>query len=215
MISYELRRSKRKTISVEVLPSGSVIVRAPTRLPLYEVEQFLAVRQSWVASQVQKAELRRSLVPQRTHDRQFYHRGKILTWGGQGADLVLPEQITDTNAAIRWLTRWQRREAQLVFEAMIQDHVAVFGVHGLRYAGLRLRRMRRRWGSCTRTGQITLNQVLVQAPDICIRSVIVHELCHLVHMDHGKQFRQLMLDVYPEHELADKILDCWTSVLFE
>jgi len=34
-----------------------------------------------------------------------------------------------------------------------------------------------------------------------------------VHMDHGKQFRQLVADVYPEHKLADDLLDCWTSVL--
>jgi predicted metal-dependent hydrolase len=213
MIPYELRRSKRRTVSVEVRPSAAVIVRAPLRLPLYEIERFLAIRQDWIVSQVQKAELRRAALPQRTHENQFYHRGNLLTWGWQGADVILPSRISSLDAGRRWVDNWQRNEAEQLFAGLIREYVPFFGVHGLRYAGLRLRKMKRRWGSCTRTGVITINEHLVRVPEVCIRGVIVHELCHLVHMDHGKQFRQLVAEVYPEHKLADDLLDCWTSVL--
>ncbi len=213
MIPYELRRSKRRTVSVEVRPSATVVVRAPVRLPLYEIERFLAVRQDWITSQLQKFELRRAVLPQRTQENQFYHRGNLLTWGWQGADVTLPTRVSSLDAGLRWVETWQRNEAEQLFTGLIREYVPFFGVHGLRYAGLRLRKMKRRWGSCTRTGVITINEHLIRVPDACIRGVIVHELCHLVHMDHGKQFRQLVADVYPEHKLADDLLDCWTSVL--
>ena len=207
MISYELFRSKRRTISVEVQLSARVVVRAPLRAPLYEIERFLVLRQAWIAAQLEKLERRRLIVPQRTHASQFYHRGSLLTWGWQGADVSVPARVSGQEAGLRWVENWQRAQAQQVFEEMIGEYVQFFGVHGLRYAGLKLRKMKRRWGSCTRTGVITINEHLIKVPDTCIRSVIVHELCHLVHMDHGKQFRQLMLDVYPEHKLADELLD--------
>jgi predicted metal-dependent hydrolase len=213
MISYELRRSKRRTISVEIQASAIVIVRAPMRLPLIEVERFLALRQTWISAQLQKLDRRRAVIPQRTHEQQFYHRGGLLTWGWQGADVPVPKRVATVPAAQRWIEGWQRDQAQVLFEEMLRDYVPSIGVHGLRYAGLKLRKMKRRWGSCTRTGIITLNEHLIRVPDACIRGVIVHELCHLVHMDHGKQFRQLVADVYPEHKLADELLDCWTSVL--
>jgi predicted metal-dependent hydrolase len=125
----------------------------------------------------------------------------------------LPTRVSSLDAGLRWVETWQRNEAEQLFTGLIREYVPFFGVHGLRYAGLRLRKMKRRWGSCTRTGVITINEHLIRVPDACIRGVIVHELCHLVHMDHGKQFRQLVADVYPEHKLADDLLDCWTSVL--
>jgi len=213
MISYELFRSKRRTISVEVQSSARVVVRAPLRVPLYEIERFLALRQDWIEVQLSRVARRRSIVPQRTHPREFYHRGNLITWGWQGANLAVPARITEDESARRWVENWQRDQAKQVFEEVIREYVPSFGVHGLRYAGLKLRKMKRRWGSCTRTGVITLNEHLIRVPDTCIRGVVVHELCHLVHMDHGKQFRQLVADVYPDHKLADELLDCWTSVL--
>ena len=96
---------------------------------------------------------------------------------------------------------------------MIHECLPLIGVPALRYTGLRLRKMRRRWGSCTRTGMITLNEHLVRTPDICIRGVVVHELCHLVHLDHGPGFRALVAEVFPDHRLSDALLSGWNSII--
>lgn len=51
-----------------------------------------------------------------------------------------------------------------------------------------IRNMNTRWGSCSKsTGRITLNLKLFYKPDACIEYIIVHELCHLIHPDHGKK----------------------------
>ena len=57
-------------------------------------------------------------------------------------------------------------------------------------AGLRLtvRAMRTRWGSCSHDGHVTLSSALIHAPRRLIDYVIVHELCHLVRLDHSRAF---------------------------
>lgn len=69
---------------------------------------------------------------------------------------------------------------------------------------LRLSRAERRWGSCSGKGSIRINWRLVQAPDRIRRSVVAHEVAHLVHFDHSTAFRALLRDLFEEDlEAAD------------
>jgi predicted metal-dependent hydrolase len=77
---------------------------------------------------------------------------------------------------------------------------------------LRVRRMIRRWGSCTNRNHIVLNTSLVQAPVRCIDYVIVHELCHLSFHDHSRKFWRLLTRSIPDWALAKKHLES-TSIL--
>lgn len=61
---------------------------------------------------------------------------------------------------------------------------------------LRLSRAARRWGSCSGKGCIRVNWRLVQAPDLVRRSVVAHEVAHLVHFDHSPAFRALLAELF-------------------
>lgn len=211
-ITYKLLRSRRRTISVEVDHSSNVLVRAPLWVSAREIERFVSDRREWISVKVAEAHARRSMIPKRTAENQVYYRGSLLSWGWQDADIILPRS-TLQHQAESWLGVWQRRQAEQLFSSMIRECLPLIGVPALRYTGLRLRKMRRRWGSCTRTGMITLNEHLVRTPDICIRGVVVHELCHLVHLDHGPGFHALVADVFPDHRLSDTLLSGWNSII--
>jgi hypothetical protein len=67
---------------------------------------------------------------------------------------------------------------------------------------IRLRKMKRTWGSCSAQGNITLNTRLMKVPPRCIDYVIAHELCHLREMNHGKAFYALQDQLYPNWRVA-------------
>ncbi|PKB14564.1 hypothetical protein B0I00_2160 [Novosphingobium kunmingense] len=87
------------------------------------------------------------------------------------------------------LTRWLQGEAKALLLADL-DHYCLKA--GRRVPALMLSSAQRRWGSCARDGTIRINWRLVMAPDPVRRSVVAHEVAHLVHFDHSPDFHALL-----------------------
>ena len=196
-LSYALLRSKRRTISIEVHPHGELIVRSPMRLPLHEVEAFLKSRKTWIAARLAEARDARSVIPPLPGPGYVHHRGAVIAW-------------TESEQA---LARWQRKEAHDLFERQIDAMLPRLGVASLRYQKVSVRKMKRRWGSCSADGRITLNEYLIRLPEVCSEAVVAHELAHLVHMNHGRAFNDLARQIMPGYDEANRILDGWTALL--
>src|SRR5690606_39832156 len=71
---------------------------------------------------------------------------------------------------------------------------------------LRIKKMRTRWGSLSQRGYINLNLALMQLPEHLLELVVVHELCHLKHFDHGPGFRALMSQCLPDWRVREQQL---------
>jgi predicted metal-dependent hydrolase len=69
---------------------------------------------------------------------------------------------------------------------------------GVRYSRIAIRDTRSRWGSCSSRGSLSFTWRLALAPRRILDYVVVHELCHLVHMDHSKRFWSLVERVRPD-----------------
>jgi predicted metal-dependent hydrolase len=76
--------------------------------------------------------------------------------------------------------------------------------------GLAVRSLRRRWGSCSVRGQITLAAQLIELPLPLIDYVIAHELCHLRHMDHSPAFHRALLRLLPDAGAREKNIRIWS-----
>jgi hypothetical protein len=81
--------------------------------------------------------------------------------------------------------------------------------------GWRHRFMRSQWGSCSRSGRISLNTHLIKTPLRLIEYVVLHELCHLRHYDHGRRFYGLMSRYMPDWQERRGELDHYLPVLMQ
>lgn len=89
--------------------------------------------------------------------------------------------------------RWLEAQALVLMAADLADYCDIAGVPA---PALRLSRATRRWGSCASDGTVRINWRLIQAPDFVRRSVVAHEVAHLVHFDHSREFHALLADIY-------------------
>lgn len=78
---------------------------------------------------------------------------------------------------------------------------------------INIRQYRARWGSCNNRGELSFNYLLMMTPLYVIDYVIIHELCHLEHLNHSKEFWQLVEKFCPNYQIAKKWLSTYQSQL--
>ena len=95
------------------------------------------------------------------------------------------------------------RVARTAFRQRVEYYAPLLGVT---YGKISVRKQRTRWGSCTKDGNLSFNALLLLAPPEVLDSVVVHELCHRLEMNHSKRFYEHIYRVFPEYKKWDKWL---------
>lgn len=96
-----------------------------------------------------------------------------------------------------------RKEAK----AYLPARLAMFAErYSFAYNQVRIKNNVSNWGSCSRKGNINLNLRLMTLPEDLRDYVILHELCHLRHPNHGPRFHALLESLCPDHRMKEKEL---------
>ena len=90
-----------------------------------------------------------------------------------------------------------RAQAKEYFPQRVAYYADYLGVHPNR---ITIRCQKTRWGSCSSKGNLNFNCLLMLTPTEVIDSVVVHEVCHLLEMNHSKRFYEHVYRVYPEYK---------------
>lgn len=201
------RHARARRLTLRLAPDGSAVkITLPRWCRSQDAIAFAQVRKPWLEAQLAKVPERADPFARGT----LRHRGRELAidWQPQAprrpafsqARLVLggPRETIAPR-----LKRWLEGEAQRLITADLADYCTAAGVP---LPQLRLTRAGRRWGSCSTKGIVRVNWRLVMAPDFVRRSVVAHEVAHLVHFDHSPAFHALLGQLF-EGEIA--AADAW------
>ncbi len=105
-----------------------------------------------------------------------------------------------------------REQCLALFGQALAGQLPLVAPYGVKMPQLRLRDMKSRWGSCAwKKGVVTLNTRLFYAPRECLDYVVLHELCHFVHPDHGPGFHALMATLMPDYKRRKRRLESWAG----
>lgn len=225
-VNYNLKRSKRKTLGIEVDAKGQVIVTAPDFIPMDKIEEVIQKRKNWIIEKVQEKESNLQIQPQRKYisgesiyifGRQYYL--KVIKSNDYYVEMAhnrINFYVRDLVEAEAKVTEYLDNEFRSLIAYKTADCLEVFlDKYSIPVAPeFKIRKMSKRWGSCTKDGIINLNPMLVAASIECIEYVIFHELTHLLHDDHDEGFFRTLKSVCPNYkELKEKLEK--ETILFE
>ena len=213
-VSYRFERSRRKSIGFLVGADG-LVVRAPSWVPLRELDAAVQEKATWIVAKLQQFKQRQTEQFQKAiewrHGAEVPFMGRtvqlcVLERGvgrvlGQDipADQLLPvtvppgASVTQVRDAAQV---WLKKQAKTLFEQRLHHFAPLLGV---RWQKLTLSSASTRWGSARTDGHIRLNWRLIHLPISQIDYVVVHELAHLREMNHSPRFWETVGEVMPDY----------------
>ncbi len=219
-IFFEVERSNRKTLAIEVHPDSSVHIIAPEQSSLTDIERKVVKRANWITKQQVYFEQFLPRTPEREYvsGETHYYLGKsyILRINvGSVNEVKLKAGQLQVNCKERYtpekvkklLVHWYYKHAEKKFHKLAKEAFSKFKEYDFEEPQLEIRRMAKRWGSCNTVDKITINPELIKAPSKCIEYVLVHEMCHFVVPNHNKAFYQTLSSIMPNWKRWKNILE--------
>ncbi len=209
---YDVIRSQRKTVTITVNLAGEVKVKAPYETPNQIIIEILNNKAAWVISKQQEMEQKSKSAVKREFiqggsfpilGRSYPLNIRLNTELDRASIELATDQINletpslDTNLIKRILEIWYRGIARAHIIACINKYGPVLNVSPNR---ITIKEQKTRWGSCSSKGNLNFNWRLVMAPPMIIEYVVVHELCHLIHHNHSRDFWNLVESILPDYK---------------
>ncbi len=197
------RNPRARRISVSVRPPGAVRLTLPAAVPLQEGLRFLESKREWIAAARERIRNKTSptiIAPPystRAHtlELRLADIPNIRVRIADGRITVThPHHIHHSDEQVQAAIKKGIEEAwRIEAKELLPGRVAEIAHSlGMRYNNVSVRNTVSKWGSCSARNDISLSIHLMRLPDELVDYIIVHELCHTVHKNHGPQFHALL-----------------------
>lgn len=243
------RRAFYRGIRLQIKEVGVLVVTVPRLMPYKTILEFLEQKQSWIQLQQNKLSERMRRVSE-TRSRIGFQRGQVIPilgsdcivehlpglqkkifWSRYETNLRAHIPLVDFQEIQRGRAALPFREIQRSFvkfyhresEKYLVERVKTLADQtGLIPSEVKFRNQSTRWGSCSAKGVLNLNRKLFSLGPDAIDYVVIHELCHLRHLNHSQRFWDLVKNHCPNYETFDAELTnqsltihCLDEVLIE
>ena len=209
---YKIIFSRRRTLCIMVSPDKGVVVKAPSRTPVETIRKFVMQKSNWISRTLNRFNtLIKIDKPEGYSDGDILllfgrpHKLKLYSADNYSVRLGNNETIEvfydhDNNPLIirTILENWFKYIANNKFKIKFSEILNRVKDYGFTPSGFAVKKMKKRWGSCSAKGKIAISYDLIRLDDKYSEYVMIHELCHLKQHNHGNGFYSLLNEVYPD-----------------
>ncbi len=216
MITPDLvSRSNRKTLSLSILKDGQVVIKAPLKMSTEAIDRFVFEKQNWIRQKLAYIEHNKEKYDDVMHYKKFMLFGneyslklanvKKIETSNTEMTIYIPKDTPEEKVMTK-LKSWYKKIAKNILEERL-DYICK--LIKLKPNAFRISDSKGRWGACNSKGNVSFNFRVVMLEPSVIDYVIIHELCHLVEMNHSKKFWNLVYSFLPNADIQKKkIKEC-------
>ena len=197
-----VRSVSAKYIRISMKPFGGIKVTVPKRSSMQVAMAFVETKKDWILQtqlRIATLEKRRTVFTPDTVFSTQKRQLQLLSWKSEKFRVQLSKDILKIfypyeidlrseqaqEMICNFIINTLKKEAK---EYLPQRTEQLATAHGFKYHGVTVKNISSRWGSCSTTNHINLNIHLVRLPEHLSDYVILHELTHTVHKNHGDLF---------------------------
>lgn len=205
-----LIRTNRRSISISINNLGQIIIKAPRKVSMDEIQKVVDKKERWIALHKERIEKNNELNKNILTYRDILFCGNIyhIAFDEKIKKITLtdnycliPLKYKDTYQ--RKLLLWYKKIASEILTQRVQYFCDLMQ---LKPSAVKLTNARTCWGTCNSKGVVSLNWRLMMVPHNLIDYVVVHELAHLVQLNHSKLFWEVVHSVLPDYASRRKSL---------
>lgn len=223
-IEYDIIRSNRKTISISILPAKKVIVRAPSGLSDNIIGYMVEKKADWIYKKIAYMPDYKTDKSQKNcenGDKLFYRGIKYqlhivkdnrikdykIELDNNKLTIFINSNIQKSIPQI--LVSWYKQKAKELVNERITYYKHFFNK---KINKITIKNQKRRWGSCSSLGNLNFNFRIAMLPDTMLDYIIVHEMCHLIYLNHSKDFWRSVEAILPDYKAREQWIKLNTAM---
>lgn len=215
-IEYELRRSRRRTKNIALsVEGGKVLVAAPLKARVRDIDNFVRANADWIAKQ--RPEEQELAIPERFDETATLpylgrrlpvsyapddgKRRVVVRLEADGFSVSAPAGLGEParSELVRVaVQKWYKERAAERLPELVDRWLPRFGFD--HQPPVKIGNQRRAWATCSSDGVLRFSWRVVMLEEPLIEYVVAHELAHLVHFNHSRDYWRLVTAVMPDQE---------------
>ena len=208
-MEYTVVKQKRKTATIVINDQLEVLIKVPKYTTKKQIEAIVSKHETWI---LQTLEKKKQLAMQK----DWYHTGRIMYHGTYWpieiiTDSAIRQKVDFTEKGFiivsdgsesmsrQLVEQFYRQQAKDQLTKLAYQYAKMVGVQ---FEKITIRNQKTRWGSCSSKGNLSFNLKILCAPAEMIEYVVLHEVMHLKHFNHSKEFWKDIEVIMPNYKIC-------------
>jgi predicted metal-dependent hydrolase len=201
VIEFHVQYGVRKKLSIEIGSTGLITVKAPNDTSTEAIMKAVERHSPWILEKF----LARTKVQDTSKLKAYEEEGRFLH---MGKEYLLHELIETEGLGEEELRSNLKKFYFASCKRLVAERIKIYQSQlRVKPKTVEVVESSTQWGSCSSSKKLTFNYRLAMAPIEAIDYVVIHELCHLVHMNHDRSFWRLVGSIMPDYKEKQEFLE--------